>query len=342
MIPNQSYSSYEYNANYVSNIQDSDSDEDNPANIALVNVPVSQADKSPEKITCIPSSLFLYQDCLEELMCLIGHNVLNHPVSCPKCKAQYCIGCLHTWFKNHSTCPQCRASFYCKSAFEEDKKTWKIICSYKVKCSNLQCEWQGKYGDLQYHLSNDCGFSEVPCPKNCKASILRKDIKSHLEICKFFNLKCQHCHKTFKRFKIENHIAKDCPAVLVDCPNNCAAKVQRGLIIKHLDEACPETIKKCEYSISGCKFEGNKKNIEAHCKAEIEEHLKMTNNTLKKVLKYMKQVDAFKLSDEKNGNEEEKSAAKEGEKYKESSKHQHEEYEIMEMALFRNENRKKK
>ena len=57
-----------------------------------------------------------------------------------------------------------------------------------MKCNNMErgCEWVGTVGTLEKHVAI-CGFTVVPCPKQCKNDrdevnhFIRKDLDKHLK-----------------------------------------------------------------------------------------------------------------------------------------------------------------
>jgi hypothetical protein len=155
-----------------------------------------------------------------------------------------------------------------------------IISNYKVSCLNSNCNWEGKLLQLKNHLEKECNYQNVKCSE-CKLTLLRKDLNSHLFKCNYDkNIKiiCKFCNEEIKNEKIEEHFEK-CPEIFEDCDKNCGKKIKRKDLFNH-KLICPENITKCQYWNYGCKKLIKRKYKEDHEKLEIYNHYNLINDAL--------------------------------------------------------------
>ena len=60
-----------------------------------------------------------------------------------------------------------------------DKKTTRNIRGLRAQCGKDGCNWEGKFGDLERHLSKDCLYTEDTCPCGCGHSYPRHLLQKH-------------------------------------------------------------------------------------------------------------------------------------------------------------------
>ena len=158
--------------------------------------------------------------------------------------------------------------------------TKQIISNYTVSCLNSNCNWEGKLLQLKNHLEKECNYQKIKCSE-CKLTLLRKDLNSHLFKCNYDkNIKkiCKFCNEEIKNGKIEEHFEK-CPEMFEDCDKNCGKKMKRKDLSNH-KLVCPENIIKCQYWNYGCKKLIKRKYKEDHEKLEIYNHYNLINDAL--------------------------------------------------------------
>ena len=121
-----------------------------------------------------------------------------------------------------------------------------------VKCSNMErgCEWVGTVGTLENHVAT-CGFTLVPCPKQCKDNneakhFLRKDLDRHLKNdCpnRHYECKSKKCGEKGTYAYITEVHDKTCKVKIVPCPNvGCPTKIERQQVSEHLISASVPTL----------------------------------------------------------------------------------------------------
>ena len=157
-----------------------------------------------------------------------------------------------------------------------------------MKCSNLErgCERVGTVGTLEEHLAT-CGFTLVPCPKQCKDNneakhFLRKDLVRHLKNdCpnRHYECKSRKCREKGTYAYITEVHDKTCKMKIFPCSNaGCHTKIQRQQVSEHVSK-CPHTVIPCKYKGIGCDTELKREDMAAH-EQDDKLHLHMSLETV--------------------------------------------------------------
>ena len=157
-----------------------------------------------------------------------------------------------------------------------------------VKCSNMErgCELVGTVGTLEEHVAT-CGFTLVPCPKQCKDNneakhFLRKDLVRHLKNdCpnRHYECKSRKCREKGTYAYITEVHDKTCKMKILPCPNDgCDTKIQRQQVSEHISK-CPHTVIPCKYKGIGCDTELKREDMAAH-EQDDKLHLHMSLETV--------------------------------------------------------------
>jgi TNF receptor-associated factor 4 len=165
--------------------------------------------------------------------------------------------------------------------FHIGKREIKALC---VKCSSLErgCEWVGTIGTLKKHVAT-CGFTLVPCPKQCKDAVkllMKKDFKKHLENdCPNRDHICEYCGEKGTYAAITKAHDKICTMKPVLCPNDgCKVEVQRQQVSEHINK-CRYTLIPCKYKSIGCATKMKRQEMTAH-EQDDQLHLHMALETV--------------------------------------------------------------
>ena len=145
-----------------------------------------------------------------------------------------------------------------------------ILC---VRCSNANrgCEWVGTVGTIEKHVAT-CGFTLVPCPKQCKDDnnevkcFTRKEVDEHLkDDCPNRDYECQSkCGEKGTYAYITEVHDKTCKMRTLPCPNDgCDTEIQRQQVSEHVSK-CPHTVIPCKYKGIGCDTELKREDMAAH------------------------------------------------------------------------------
>jgi TNF receptor-associated factor 4 len=121
----------------------------------------------------------------------------------------------------------------------------------------------GTVGTLEEHVAT-CGFTLVPCPKQCKEYFMRKDTGTHLENdCRNRDYKCKYCGMTGLYARITGAHERIC---------RCKFKIQQFRVNPH-------TMMACKYKGIGCAAETKRKDMAAH-EQDDQLHLHMALETV--------------------------------------------------------------
>ncbi|XP_065901801.1 TNF receptor-associated factor 4-like [Dysidea avara] len=134
--------------------------------------------------------------------------------------------------------------------------------------------------DIEAH-KEECPLQEVECSFKCGRMLQRQYLTKHIETdCPHRKVDCQYCHITGGYQFIEGEHKKQCPKLLLPCPNKC----EIGSVLQEDMEAhrkeCPLEIVQCEYHSVGCEERMVRKKKKEHEEEKVEEHLSLTKHSL--------------------------------------------------------------
>lgn len=81
-----------------------------------------------------------------------------------------------------------------------------MVNELSVYCPRYEqgCPHVGQRQFIESHLKNDCEYTMAPCElEECKELLLKKDLQSHAETCKYRILECNMCKKKLRAFELE-------------------------------------------------------------------------------------------------------------------------------------------
>ena len=231
----------------------------------------------------------------DDLFCKICRLLSRNPqLSTDCCGNTLCKSCIDNLSKTESVtsvCPTC-----CSSEFSvvQNKQIDRAVRSLHVYCENEkeECKWQGEIYNIDAHL-NCCQYKRVECENSgCDATVQRQHLKSHVEAdCPYRNVNCQYCGQREKLCFIKNEHTKECQNFPVPCPNGCViGTVARQELNKHVRLNCSLEMIECEYYDVGCKMMIARRDIEDHCRENVEQHLCMVKCDLARTEKDLEQA----------------------------------------------------
>ena len=125
-----------------------------------------------------------------DFICTICHDLMENAVSCRE-GHNFCSSCISKCLRK--VCPHCRAPTS-TDALTQNRAIRNLICELGARCFYDQCDWIGKYGQLNTHLSLDCRFTPCKCPNHdCDQKIQRQHINDHVATCVFRLVSCSQC-----------------------------------------------------------------------------------------------------------------------------------------------------
>ena len=148
------------------------------------------------------------------------------------------------------------------------------------------CEWVGIVGTLEKHVAT-CGFTLVPCPKQCKDDndevkcFMRKLLDKHLKndcTNRYYECRSRCGEKGTYAYITEEH-DKTCKMKILPCSNaGCGTRIQRQQVGKHISK-CPHTVIPCKYKGIGCDTKLKREDMAAH-EQDDKLHLHMALETV--------------------------------------------------------------
>ena len=219
----------------------------------------------------------------DDLVCQICQLPARDPQQTTCCGKVYCKSCINRLQSNR--CPNCRNSLIDRNGnkhYFPDKASDRRIKELKVKCDNHKngCKWKQELAQLEQHLSK-CGYTKIECKNNCKKSVLRDNLRKHLQHeCLMREYQCLKCKEKGKYQTITTDHLEVCPEQDITCPNpGCGVRYKRKETYKH-QLGCQREVIKCNYSKVGCTFQCLREDMHKHISLSTEHHLKLAMNTV--------------------------------------------------------------
>lgn len=227
------------------------------------------------ELQCLRAKYFVTQPD-EDFFCTICNSVMQRPHSCQDGHS-FCYDCIAQWLRTSNTCPCDRESLSI-GTLTFNRHLHSLITKMKVWCLNHKfedngevrkkrkaaevslkagydtstgCDWMGSLGELEAHLANDCGLTEVKCCfDGCDESMQRRNLEIHKEECNCRLFVCPHCSASVP-FKLRKIHLKTCDRVKTHCMLECGALIEKRQREEHNKE-CPLISVNCPYSSLGC------------------------------------------------------------------------------------------
>ena len=122
----------------------------------------------------------------------------------------------------------------------------KMINTLKCSCPLIErgCKWLGTLKDCEEHLDT-CGYVYVSCKLTCGVVLRRNELEKHeKETCPQRVVKCEHCKKAYKYYRLNEHLNK-CPKMKVPC-DLCGTQITREDMPEHLKHDCGMVQETCQ------------------------------------------------------------------------------------------------
>ena len=231
--------------------------------------------------------------------CSVCLSILREPVliDCD-CGSSFCRECIEPIKAKGKSCPFCNGAF---STAIPDRRLQRTLNSLVVYCSykELGCNWTGRLNEfMTSHLISDetlmssgasdgeCLYVRIDCP-HCQMKIQRQHIEDHkTNLCPKRPYRCDCCddyESTFEEVTM-NHISV-CPSREVHCPKECGAKVKLKNLMIHLSKQCPLEVVECSFRYAGCEEKLPRKDMPAHIKDNLAEHMSLQAINMERQLK---------------------------------------------------------
>ena len=171
---------------------------------------------------------------VEDLTCAICQGILSRPKKCSNIKNShsFCKICLGKWLKEHNECPVCRRSFkYIKNTEiknELSKLSFKCMFN-KEGCKEIipydkypnhigSCKHNNK--DIEYECNVKKYIYDEKEFKKCGYIGKYDDVLKHFKVCETVIHHCLFCGLDLERFKLKEHVQKDCEVRIIKSGTN--------------------------------------------------------------------------------------------------------------------------
>ena len=228
--------------------------------------------------------------------CSVCLSILREPVliDCD-CGSSFCRECIEPVKAGGKPCPVCNGAF---STAISDRRLERTLNSLMVYCSYKEsgCNWTGKLNEfITSHLNSDsslissdgeCLYVAVECPY-CHVKIERRGIDDHkTNLCHKRPYRCDCCDDYESTFEevTTNHVSV-CPSREVRCSNECGAKIKQKNLTIHLSDQCPLEVIECSFHYAGCEEKLPRKDMPAHIKDNLAEHMSLQAISTERQLK---------------------------------------------------------
>ena len=193
----------------------------------------------------------------DDCCCPICLSVMNDPHLTSCCGRHYCQACITRIQIMAQPCPICKKNGF-TTLFDRQLRNRISVLNVYCPMESKGCSWQGKYEDLQLHLSvgkvkGECLYISVPCPFECEESITRLHLSKHMkQECANRQRQCRVCYGCGADGSVDIH-RSDCPNRPVDCPNGCPIPNIRFCDLdEHTSQLCPYRETQCKFHKFGC------------------------------------------------------------------------------------------
>ena len=219
--------------------------------------------------------------------CAVCLLVLREPYLTSCCGHSFCRECIELVQREDHKCPLCNEVGF---TVMRDKRLERTLKELDVSCTFLKsgCDWVGKLGHLEKHISKDggtskpytvCGYVTVDCEYKCGESFQRRNVTSHeCNDCPKRPYSCDYCREHSGTF--EDVVYKHYPVCGVyplSCPNRCdhPYAIERQNLERHIENECSLAITNCDFHQVGCEVKLPRKDMNAHLNEDIVVHLSL-------------------------------------------------------------------
>ncbi|KAF2401473.1 hypothetical protein EJ06DRAFT_475916, partial [Trichodelitschia bisporula] len=202
----------------------------------------------------------------DRLKCPICRNPFLQPIEVGTCGHLFCASCIYEYVDsavhNAHLCPECRGpiDFFGVAS----RVITQLLDELTVYCPNRRdgCTAEVQRCSIVGHVSNDCGFQQIPCPdEKCDKTIERRQAEKW---CMHKKVECEYCHLGVVEKDLEVSCLTVCPDAFAECPD-CKTPFLRLEFLKHQPE-CPNTTINCPGSYLGCPLTSSRDEIQVHAK----------------------------------------------------------------------------
>lgn len=168
-----------------------------------------------EKYYVIPISLLKDEFESSKYKCIICSNLSINPIKCKDCKSISCSNCLERPIFSDFVCPSTKSSHNFENLDTESKIFFENI-SVQCPSKDSNCKEVIEIKNLKYHLENCKFWIGTFCCVGCGKYDLIEDIECHVLVCDQITWNCNFCNKLYKRADLSSHM-EICDMKTVEC-----------------------------------------------------------------------------------------------------------------------------
>ena len=218
-------------------------------------------------------------DYIGRFICGLCGNICENPrYQYCGCESVFCKRCLDLYYdSNHHRYPKCKKEtkeLIPSSSFNES------ILNLNMRCTNVNCSWNGKLKDYKEHIINICPKEIINCPNfGCIIKLKREDMPNHIKKCLRTDCICSKCNIKIKSTEKNAH-KNVCPKEKIECLIGCGEYIERDSMAQH-EKNCPNSPIDCPYNYLGCNDKIKKKDIEKSLIRDTPKHLYLAIDKIK-------------------------------------------------------------
>jgi len=252
---------------------------------ATITLPAETGDDTPDadqssELQRQPSSLDLAMawaqavaladgvDLALQFACPICLEVCEDAVETSCCYNLFCQGCLLSEEHRITRCPICKCAL-APAAVVANVPVRRVIADMPCACRFDGCRAQLRRRSRARHEA-ECPFMPVRCTQSPSCPpLLRGNVAIHEATeCPCRPSLCPlGCGVSLPFNRLEEHLDRDCPRVLIRCPH-CEAGVCRSEFAEHLQSICPALITQCGFLEEGsqaqCGYRCERRHLAEH------------------------------------------------------------------------------
>lgn len=220
---------------------------------------------------------------LENIRCVICHEIPLFPSECLSCQNIFCKDCINAWKNVKNICPlQCQGPFLYRPIHKTLKNTLMTLTFY---CKNKEfgCETTDTLVNILLHEKKSCLFEKVNCPnKNCKMLIFKKIFEEHKKECLYQTITCLICQLSYYKYVEKEH--------------NCIYELRnRVKALKIYNKTLIESIKSLKLEAEDLKSESRYDSNEHFIKKYLNIYCKDIKNIIRKQITHETSYKKFDL-----------------------------------------------
>jgi hypothetical protein len=216
-----------------------------------------------------------------KLLCCFCHSVPSNVVATECCHSLFCWDCVLKASVDNHPCPTCKEPLNPENC-RENLAVKKLVDKLLVPCRFDGCTANITVATKREH-EKTCGYAPVLCRNSELCGIFtRNTVEKHeAENCPYRLVKCHMCMISVTLARLQDHLDKDCPEVIVPCINNCnTTGIKRSQLMGHMAEVCPNSIVTCPFAHYGCTHVLQRNEMERHLQQDVSKHLFLTTSVI--------------------------------------------------------------